>query len=53
MIDYAENKMLKPGNFKEYTIDKQRMLDIINEKKELFEGKIKKDILKKLWKKFQ
>jgi hypothetical protein len=29
------------------------MLDIINEKKELFEGKIKKDILKKLWKKFQ
>jgi hypothetical protein len=35
-ICYTGNKMLIPGNFKEYTSDKQRMLDIINEKKELF-----------------
>jgi hypothetical protein len=36
MIGYTGNKMLMPDNFKEYTTGKQRMLDIINEKKELF-----------------
>jgi hypothetical protein len=36
MIGYTGNKMLMSGNFKKYNTDKQRMLDIINEKKELF-----------------
>jgi hypothetical protein len=36
MIGYTGNKMLMPGNFKEYIIYKQRMLNIISTKKELF-----------------
>jgi hypothetical protein len=36
MIEYTGNKMLMAGNFKEYSTDKQRMLDIISAKKELF-----------------
>jgi hypothetical protein len=36
MIGYTGNKMLITGNFKEYIKDIQRILDIINEKKELF-----------------
>jgi hypothetical protein len=36
MIDYTGNKILIPDNFKEYIKNKQRILDIINEKKELF-----------------
>jgi hypothetical protein len=36
MIGYTGNKMLMPDNFKEYITDKQRMLDIIFAKKELF-----------------
>jgi hypothetical protein len=36
MIGYTGNKMLMPGNLKEYIKDKQRMLDIIFAKKELF-----------------
>jgi hypothetical protein len=36
MIEYTGNKMLMPGYLKEYITDKQRMLDIINEKKDLF-----------------
>jgi hypothetical protein len=36
MIGYTGNKMLMPGYLKEYITDKQRIFDIINEKKELF-----------------
>jgi hypothetical protein len=36
MICYTGNNMLIPGNFKVYIKDKQNILDIINEKKELF-----------------
>jgi hypothetical protein len=33
MIGYTGNMILMPGNFKEYITDKQRILDIISEKK--------------------
>jgi hypothetical protein len=36
MIGYTGNKMLMPGNFKEYRVDKEQIMRIINEKKELF-----------------
>jgi hypothetical protein len=36
MIEFTGNKMSMPGNFKEYITNKQRMLDIISAKKELF-----------------
>jgi hypothetical protein len=36
MIEYTGNKMLILGNFKEYITDKQRILDTISAKKELF-----------------
>jgi hypothetical protein len=41
MIEYTGNKMLMPGNLKEYIKDKQRILDIIFAKKELFEVTLK------------
>jgi hypothetical protein len=52
MIGYTGNKMLIPGNFKEYNTDKQRMLDIINEKKELFVVTLKGGIPEELWNDF-
>jgi hypothetical protein len=48
MIGYTGNKMLMPGNFKEYIKNKQRMLDIINEKKELFVVILKEIFLKNI-----
>jgi hypothetical protein len=36
MIGYTGNKMLIPRNFKQYTIDKEKIMSVINEKKELF-----------------
>jgi hypothetical protein len=45
MISYTGNKMLIPGNFKEYIIEKQKILKIINEKKELFVVTLKGGIL--------
>jgi hypothetical protein len=41
MIKYTGNKILMPGNFNEYITDKQRMMDIISAKKELFVVKLK------------
>jgi hypothetical protein len=52
MIGYTGNKMLMLGNFKEYIINKQRMLDIINEKKELFVVTLKGGILEIRWNEF-
>jgi hypothetical protein len=45
MIEYTGNKMLMSGNFKEYITNKQRMLDIISVKKELFLERLKGGIL--------
>jgi hypothetical protein len=52
MIGYTGNMMLMPGNFKEYTTDKQRMLDIINKKKELFVVTLEGGIPKECWNEF-
>jgi hypothetical protein len=52
MIGYTGNKMLMPGNFKEYTTNKQRMLDIINKKKELFVVTLKGGIPEIRWNRF-
>jgi hypothetical protein len=52
MICYTGNKILIPGNFKEYTSDKQSMLDIINEKKELFVVTLKGGIPEERWNEF-
>jgi hypothetical protein len=52
MIGYTENNMLMPGKFKEYTTHKQRMLDIVNEKKELFVVSLKGGIPEVLWNEF-
>jgi hypothetical protein len=52
MIGYTGNKMLIPGNFKENTIDKQKMLDVINEKKELFVVTLKGGIPEVRWNEF-
>jgi hypothetical protein len=52
MIEYTGNKMLMPGNFREYTTDKQRMWDIINEKKELFVITLEGSIIKAQWNEF-
>jgi hypothetical protein len=52
MIEYTRNKMLMPGNFKEYITSKQRMLDIISEKKELFVGTLKGAIPEERWNEF-
>jgi hypothetical protein len=52
MIGYTGNKMLIAGNFKEHITDKQRMLDIINEKKELFVVTLKRDIPEVRWNEF-
>jgi hypothetical protein len=52
MIGYSRNKMLMPGNFKEYITDKQRILDIISVKKELFVVTLKGGIPKEWWNEF-
>jgi hypothetical protein len=52
MIGYTGNKMLMPGNFKEYIKDKQRILNIINEKKELFVVTLKGGIPEERWNEF-
>jgi hypothetical protein len=52
MIRYTGNKMLMPGNFKEIIKDKQRILDIINEKKELFVVTLKGGIPEVRWNEF-
>jgi hypothetical protein len=44
--------MLMPGNFKEYITDKQRILDIINEKKELFVVTLKGGVVEERWNEF-
>jgi hypothetical protein len=44
--------MLTPGNFKEYITDKQRMLDIISVKKELFIVTLKGGIPEDRWNEF-
>jgi hypothetical protein len=44
MVGYTGNKMLMPGNFKEYTVDKERIMRVINEKKELFVVTLKSGI---------
>jgi hypothetical protein len=52
MIKYIGNKMLMPGNFKKYIADKQRMLDIISAKKELFVVTLKGGIPEVRWNEF-
>jgi hypothetical protein len=52
MIEYTGNKMLMPGNFKEYITDKQKILDIISTKKELFAVTIKVGIPEERWNEF-
>jgi hypothetical protein len=52
MIEYTGNKMSMPGNFKEYITDKQRMLDIISVKKELFVVTLKGGIPEEGWNEF-
>jgi hypothetical protein len=44
MIKYSGNKMLMSGNLKEYITNKQRILDIIFTKKELFAVTLKGSI---------
>jgi hypothetical protein len=52
MIEYTGNKMLILCNFKEYITDKQRILGIINEKKELFVITLKGGIPEERWNEF-
>jgi hypothetical protein len=52
MIGYTGNKMLMPGNLKEYITDKQRILNIIFTKKELFAVTLKGGIPKAHWNEF-
>jgi hypothetical protein len=52
MIGFTGNKMLIPGNFKEYITDRQRMLDIISVKKELFVVTLKGGIREERWNEF-
>jgi hypothetical protein len=52
MIEYTGNKMLIPGKFKEYITDKQRILDIISAKKELFVVTLKRGIPEVRWNEF-
>jgi hypothetical protein len=52
MIGYTGNKMLMPDNLKEYITDKQRMLDIIFVKKELFVVTLKGGIPEERWNEF-
>jgi hypothetical protein len=52
MIEYTGSKMLMPGNLKEYITDKQRMLDIIFAKKELFLVTLKGGIPEERWNEF-
>jgi hypothetical protein len=44
MIGYTGNKMFMPNNFKEYTVDKDHIMRVSNEKKELFDVTQKKGI---------
>jgi hypothetical protein len=48
-IGYTGNKMLMPGNLKEYITDKQRILDIIFAKKESFVVTLKGGIPEERW----
>jgi hypothetical protein len=52
MIGNTGNKMLMPGNLKEYITDKQRILDIISSKKELFVVTLKGGIPEERWNEF-
>jgi hypothetical protein len=52
MIRYTGNKMLMVDNLKEYPTDKQRILDIINKKKELLVVTLKGDIPEVQWNEF-
>jgi hypothetical protein len=52
MIGYTGNKMLMSGYLKEYITDKQRILDIIFAKKELFVVTLKGCIPEVRWKEF-
>jgi hypothetical protein len=52
MIGYTGNKMLMPGNLKEYITDKQRILEIISVKKELFVVTLKRGIPEVRWNEF-
>jgi hypothetical protein len=52
MIGYTGNKMLMPGNLKEYITDKQRILEIIFAKKELFVVTLKGGIPEERWNEF-
>jgi hypothetical protein len=52
MIGYTGNKMLMPGNLKEYITDKQRILEIIFTKKELFVVILKGGIPEERWNEF-
>jgi hypothetical protein len=52
MIEYTGNKMLMPGYLKEYITDKQRILNIIFTKKELFVVTLKGGIPEKQWNEF-
>jgi hypothetical protein len=52
MIKYTGNKMLTPGNFKEYITDKQSILYFISAKKELFVVTLKGGIPEERWNEF-
>jgi hypothetical protein len=52
MIGYTGNKMLMPGNLKEYITDKQKILEIIFAKKELFVVTLKGGIPQERWNEF-
>jgi hypothetical protein len=52
MIGYAGNKMLMPGNFKESIVDKEKIMSVINEKKELFVVTLKGCISEEKWEEY-
>jgi hypothetical protein len=52
MIGYTGNKMLMRGNSKEYTVDKEKIMSVINEKKELFVVTLKGGIPEEKWDEF-
>jgi hypothetical protein len=52
MIGYTGKKMLMPGNFKEYRVDKEKIMSVINEKRELFVVMLKGGISEEKWDEF-
>jgi hypothetical protein len=51
-IPYTNGRLLMPGDFKEYILDKQKMKNIIRMREELFIIKVKRGIPKSIYNKF-